>query len=115
MEKEPLEVVRTYLKMIEAKAFDQLKLGPNFVHRSPFGVIKDPNEFIEACKLVVAQTQSLDIKRELVEGNKVCVFYDAVSASGRLPMTEWFTVEEGKISAIEVHFDASVRHPGKES
>ena len=108
---DPLTIVHRYLDAIVAKDFYALNLADDFFHQSPFGRVDGVPAFIEACKLVVAHTKAIDIKRELVQGDTVCVFYDAVTATGRMPMTEWYRIRNGQIADIEVFFDASVRHP----
>ena len=108
-EQHNVQLVRDYLDAIVRKDFKGLNLAPVFRHSSPFGVIEGPDAFIEACKLIVAQTQAIEIRRELVQGNTVCVHYEAVTASGRLAMTEWFILIDDLISEIRVFFDARIQ------
>lgn len=51
----------------------------------------------------------LDIRRVFVDGDEACVIYNLVTTVPGLEMTrvaEWLTVTDGRITRIEVFFDA---------
>lgn len=104
---EPLEIVKLYLKGIVKNDFENLPLHDHLRHESPYGVIEGKRAFIEACKTMVADTSDILIKKELVQGDKICVAYDAVTPSRHFSITEWFTIEGDKISSIQAFFDSS--------
>ena len=110
MEEDNFRLVEAYLQSIVKKDFNNLNLAEEFKHSSPFGVIYNVPDFIEACKLIVSQTKAIEIQRHIAQGNTVCVHYEAVTLGGRMPMTEWFTIKDGKITDIKVYFDARISH-----
>lgn len=107
---ENLELVRAYLEAIVRKDFESLPLAEYVRHSSPFGTIENKKDFVEACKLIVAQTKAIEIKREITDGDTVCMHYEAVASGKRMPMTEWFTIKNGLITDIKVYFDARINH-----
>lgn len=104
------ELVRNYLDSIVRKDFTQLNLSENFRHSSPFGIQEGRENFIEACKLVVAGTQAIEIKKMIEEKDSVCVEYDVISPNGRMAISEWYSIRNGLITEIRAYFDASINN-----
>lgn len=64
-----------------------------------------PKDFLDMLK---SHSGKYDVKRMFVDGNEVCLLYDFVTPQGRVYMSSWYKVENGKIEFIRTIFDPSV-------
>jgi ketosteroid isomerase-like protein len=74
----------------------------------PFDRFHSAEPYLEALKTLAPMIERVDMKRMFAEGDEVALFYDLVTKTpaGTAPCAEWYTVKNGKITHIQVYFDA---------
>lgn len=74
----------------------------------PLETFDRPEPYLEALKKLHGMVQRVDMKKMFVDGNDVCLLYDLVTntPAGTSFVCEWMQVENDKIRAIRVVFDA---------
>jgi limonene-1,2-epoxide hydrolase len=109
---EPAEVVENYLNAIEQGNFDRARscLSDVFIYIGPTARFNDPESFIENIWHVGQILHHIEIRKTFVDGNDVCSIMDFhvhFDERKSVPVVQWTKVEDGKIQAIEVFFDAT--------
>jgi len=64
--------------------------------------------FMEAADIFMRLTRKFEIKKVLVDGDDICVFWDyttIVPSIPVIPIAEWFRIESGKIKFLQLHFN----------
>lgn len=108
----PAQVVETYLKAIEQGDFDAARscLAASFSYQGPTASFNNPESFIENIWHVGQILHHIEIRKTFVEDNDVCTimnFHVYLDERRSVPVVQWSKIEDGKIAAIEVFFDAS--------
>jgi hypothetical protein len=103
-----ISVVKDYFKGFETSDRSIIKLADNLRHSSPHGVYTSAESFMNDCWQYAGASNQHDM--EIVsEGNLVCTRYNTKTAkSNIMRISEWFKVENGKITDIEVFYDRKV-------
>lgn len=105
--KSPADLVRACYAAYENKdraALENL-LSDDFTFTSPVDNHINRARYFERCWPNSQHLSSFDIKDHMVEGNNVCVRYEARTSQGMtFGNTEFFTVGGSKISQVEVYF-----------
>ena len=109
---EPAQVVENYLNAIEQGDFDRARacLSDKFYYLGPTASFNDPESFIENIWHVGQILHHIETRKTFVDGNDVCTIMDFhvhFDERKSVPVVQWTTVENGKISRIEVFFDAT--------
>ncbi len=79
---------------------------------TPLAEAEGREQFIEVHATFTASVRSSALHRKLVDGNTVAArATTTISAPGTLDLpleiSEWYTIEEGKVTALRTYFDAS--------
>lgn len=74
----------------------------------PFDRFSSPEPYLAALGQLAPMIERIDLKRVFAEGEEVALFYDLVTRTpaGTAPCAEWYRVKGGKITHIQVYFDA---------
>jgi hypothetical protein len=83
-------------------------LADNLSFVGPFDRFSSPEPYLAALKGLAPMIDRVDMKRMFADGDEVALFYDLVTKTpaGTAPCAEWYTVKGGKITHIQVYFDA---------
>lgn len=96
------DIVMEYLQAAERRDFQSARgyLSDNISYVSPFNSFDRPEPYLKYFEHV--NLPKLDIKKEFVDSNDVCILHELNSQS----VCTWFHVgDDGKISSIRVIFD----------
>ncbi len=107
--KAPADLVRECFAAYETKDREALEnlLADSFTFTSPGDDHINRARYFERCWPNSEHLRSFEIKDLLVEGNHVCARYEARTTEGTaFGNTEFFTVDAGKITEVEVYFGA---------
>jgi SnoaL-like protein len=103
-------VVDEYLKHLKSKELTEQRklLRDDLSFQGPLDSFSRADDYHQSLRHLVPMVDRIDVKKMFVDGNDVCVIYDMVTSTpvGSAPVVEWHTVEDDKISAIRVYFDA---------
>ncbi len=105
--KAPADLVRECYAAYETKDRKALEnlLSADFTFTSPVDDHINRARYFERCWPNSEHLASFDIKDLMVEGNHVCARYEARTTQGAtFGNTEFFTVDRGKITQVEVYF-----------
>src|SRR5690349_17011317 len=104
------EVVHRFHAAVGAGDFTAARklLHDNLNFQGPIDTFHQADDYVAALRKLAAIVKGVDIKKQFVEGNDVCVLYDLITNTpvGTSFVSEWFHVEGEKIAAIRVVFDA---------
>ena len=86
---------------------DNLPITDNFVHTSPYGVIRGKSAYLEIVN--ANRDKFLDHRFEihdiLSDENKACVRYSAIQPDFSLEVTEWHFYKDELISEIVAYYN----------
>ena len=76
--------------------------------KGPIDTFHRADDYLGSIKKLSNIVKSVDVKKQFVDGNDVCVLYDMITntPAGTAFISEWFRVKGDKISDIRVVFDA---------
>jgi len=74
----------------------------------PFDRFHAAEPYLEALLQLAPMIERVDMKRMFAEGDDVALFYDLVTKTpaGTAPCAERYSMKNGKITHIQVYFDA---------
>ena len=82
-------------------------LGEPFVFVGWFDRFDDPDAYIDAIKRLRGFVVKFDVRKVFVEGDDVCLIYDAHTIRGDVsPVAGWFRLRDGKIAEIHIITDS---------
>lgn len=102
-----------YLDALEDRDFEQLRTclaDSGFSYRSPVSAADNADDYILIISRVGPILEGIERVRTFVDGNDVCSilkFRTTMEPLREVPVVQLTTVAAGKITAIEVFFDAS--------
>ncbi|MFQ5935516.1 MAG: nuclear transport factor 2 family protein [Acidiferrobacterales bacterium] len=108
----PQDIVHAYLDAIEARDFARARTylsDQNFSFRGPIASFDNADDFIVDTVKVGLILEGIERRKTFVDGNEVCDilnFRTRLSALTTTPVVQLATVANGKITSIEVFFDA---------
>lgn len=108
----PQEVVHAYLDALAARDFERARTylaDDGFSFRGPIASFDNADDFILDSSRVAPILEGIERRKTFVNGNEVCDilnFITRLSARITTPVVQWARVEHGKITSIEVFFDA---------
>ena len=102
-----LDVITTFYEAYAQGALASLPIAPDIVHKSPLGLVEGRDQFEANCMTFAPMIERIDMLNHLSVGDQVCVEVVSASPFGSKAMCEWFTLNEGLITAITSYFDAS--------
>ena len=100
--KSPVEIVRMYLEGWETKDRSKLRLSEHFRHTSAEAVYNNASDFLSECwQFSGTELHNIEFASE---GNIVCVRYEIKISDGEImKFCEWITVEDEKITSVDVY------------
>jgi ketosteroid isomerase-like protein len=74
----------------------------------PIDKFENADGYIGALRGLAQIVKAAEEQKVFVDGNDVCVIYDLVTntPAGTSPTAEWYHIRDGRISAVQVFFDA---------
>ncbi len=109
------ELVAAYLNFFNKVNRDPQELAPllaeQFSFKGPLGEFKTRESFLQDLKRDALVIASVSVQQILAEGGKASALYDLSSSDsdiGNLKLSEWFDVENGKITRIFSTYDATL-------
>lgn len=109
----PGDVVAAYIDAIEARDFDGARCylsDSRFSYRSPVSSADDADTFIAIISRIGPILNGIERRSIIVDGDNVCTILNFKTTMENLrmvPVAGWATVADGKITSLEVFFDAS--------
>jgi hypothetical protein len=104
------EVVHRFHTAVGAGDFTTARklLHDDLSFQGPIDTFDMADDYVAALQKLSAIVKGVDVKKQFVDGNDVCVLYDLITntPAGTSFVSEWFRVEEDRIAAIRVVFDA---------
>ena len=106
------QVVHAYLDALAGRDFDHARTylaDAGFRCHSPVSTIDGADAYMQDISRVWPILEGIERRKTFVSGNEVC---DILSIKTRMsevritPLVHWATVESGKITTIEVFYDA---------
>lgn len=107
------KVVTAYLDALEDRDFERLRSylsETGFSYRSPVSVADNADDYITIISRVGPILEGIERVRTFIDGSDVCSilkFRTTMEMLKEVPVVQLATVDEGKIVALEVFFDAS--------
>ena len=106
-------VVAQYLSAFYTGDFDRAKavVAPGFSFRGPFLQVQGRDAFFAGAQGLRPIVRGHQLLRQWVDGADVSSIYDVIfdtlSGTGRVPMSEWHIVHDGRLTSALVLFDAA--------
>lgn len=107
----PKEIVEAYGDAFSKKDFDRVRgllHDTRFSFRGPMEAFDRADDLVAVLKKLGPIIKGMEKKKVFADGNDVCVIYDFVTTVpeiGTSRMAEWFHIQDGKISSINLYFD----------
>ena len=114
----PLEIVNRFLDLTSPKGRDIESLLPqissilskDFVFTGPLMKVEGRESYLDLLRNFLGVHVNLIVKRQFADADEVCSINDltVMSPAGalvRMPMAEWFRVDDGVIRAHEIFYD----------
>jgi hypothetical protein len=81
-------------------------LSEDVASEGPLGKTSGADAYISGAAQMAGSVSGVAVKRSLVEGDDVCLFYDLLLASaGSLPTVGWYHFSDDKIDEVRAYFD----------
>ena len=109
----PEAVVSAYLDALEARDFERARTflsDSDFSYHSPVSTDNNADAFIINISRIGPILESIERCKRFIDGDEVCSilkFRTTMEALREVPVVQLATVSAGKITAMEVFFDAS--------
>ncbi len=106
---DPREVARTYFHSWQARDFDTLRsvLADDVTFAGPLGTASGADGCLAGLRRMAEILQEIVVHHVFVDGPDVLTWFDLHTAiAPPAPTANWSRVENGKITAIRVTFDA---------
>ena len=98
-----------YLEAVTKKDFPRLEqlLAPDLKFVGPAMTRTTAQDYLAALTRLSAIHVASTPRRVFVDGDEACVIYDFVTdtPTGSVPVIEWLRFDEGRIRAINLHYD----------
>lgn len=85
-------------------------LSDRFHFKSPLGEFFSADSFIQDLKRDVLAIQKINVRQIIAHQTQACALYEVESRDpdiGLLKFSEWFQIDQGKITSIESTYDAT--------
>ena len=104
------EIVESYRAALAQGNFATARtlMQDTMAFQGPLDTFDTADQYLEAVRRLASIIQRIDLKKEFVDGEDVCVLYDMVTntPAGTAFIAEWYQVKNGKIAALHAVFDA---------
>jgi ketosteroid isomerase-like protein len=109
MSRDPGSVAASYFKAWQARDFDGLRalLADDVTFDGPLAHLDNADDCVQGLRGMSKILEKVDIKKTFVDGDDVVTWFDLhTSVAEPVPTANWSHVEDGRITAIRVAFDA---------
>jgi limonene-1,2-epoxide hydrolase len=105
---EPAAIVEAWGKAVHGGDFDTARslARPDLHFRGPIDTFNKVDDYLAALKRLGGIVKGVQPETVIADGGEVAVFYILKTVVADAPVAEWYTVEDGKITAIRAYFDA---------
>jgi hypothetical protein len=102
-----IRIVEDYFRGWETSDRALIKLSDNLKHSSPDGIYNSCEAFINDCWKYAGISNQNELQ-VINSGDYVCARYNTQTPDGKtIRVCEWFKIENGLITEIEVFYDRS--------
>ena len=102
-------IIQQWLDCWQTGQIDQLPIGDDFQHTSPFGTIKGKRRYLEVVNnnLDDFLNNTLTVVAHIAQGDQVCVQFEQTNAKTGLKMTvcEWYQLAGNQIRSIRSFYN----------
>lgn len=112
------KIVENYLGFFNSPSRNEAALSEilaeNFHFKSPLGEFLSAAHFLKDLRRDVLKIKKIEVHHIIAEGGKAGALYDVISHHeeiGTLRFSEWFEIENGRITKIISTYDTSTVHP----
>jgi limonene-1,2-epoxide hydrolase len=104
----PKTIVQAWSEAVHSGRFDAARplAREDLRFRGPIDTFSRVDDFLAALKQLGGIVKGWELEDIVAEGNQVALFYILKTVVADAPVAEWYTVEDGKISAVRAYFDA---------
>jgi ketosteroid isomerase-like protein len=102
-------VATTYFDAWKASDFDTMRslLAEDVRFEGPLATLEGAEDYMEGIQGLSKVISEIVIQKIFVDGHDVLTWYDMhTTVASPVPVANWLHVEEGKITAVRVAFDA---------
>jgi len=102
-------VATTYFDAWKASDFDTMRslLAEDVRFEGPLATLEGAEDYMEGIQGLSKVISEIVIQKVFVDGHDVLTWYDMhTTVASPVPVANWLHVEEGKITAVRVAFDA---------
>ena len=105
---QPKEIVQAWSDAVHKGEFDKARplARENLEFRGPLDTFHNVDDFLAALKGLSGIVLGAEPESMVTQGNEVVLFYVLKTKVADAPVAEWYTVSDGKISAVRAYFDA---------
>jgi hypothetical protein len=108
MQNESERLARAWIDGWNAGKPEDIPLASDFVHASPFGVIKGRDKYLAQVKPMAAKNvTSLEIVSVLSGDDESAIWYEVTTPNGLLQACDWVQTKNEVIVAITSFYDAT--------
>lgn len=107
-----LDIVNDYFSLLEGKSNKNLHdmVSDDITFEGPFFKANGKEAFVNGMHQWIQLPKTYAMKKQITEGNETCSLYDVTVTSPKgitltIPMSDWITIENGKIIQEQVFFD----------
>jgi len=104
----PKQIVQAWSDAVHRGEFDKARplARENLHFRGPIDTFDRVDDFLASLKQLGGIVKGSQQEGIITEGNEVALFYILKTVVADAPVAEWYTVEDGQISAVRAYFDA---------
>lgn len=104
----PQEIVQAWSDAVHNGQFDKARplAREDLYFRGPIDTFHRVDDFLASLKQLGGIVLGAEPESVVVDGNQVVLFYVLKTKVADAPVAEWYTVTDGKISAVRAYFDA---------
>ena len=104
------DTVRAFYANIENKDFEGVRnlLHDDFAFQGPIDQFDNADHLVAKLSKLAHVTESFRVRHLFVDDDRACCVYDLITATPirESPVTEYFELKDGRISAIVAHYDS---------
>jgi limonene-1,2-epoxide hydrolase len=105
---QPQEIVQAWSDAVHKGQFDKARplAREDLYFRGPIDTFHKVDDFLASLKRLSGIVLGAEPESIVAQGNEVVLFYVLKTRVADAPVAEWYTVTDGKISAVRAYFDA---------
>lgn len=104
----PEEIVQAWSHAVHHGQFDKARplAHERFSFRGPIDTFDRVDDYLAALQRLGGIVTGSQPEATIVQGDEVALFYILRTKVADAPVAEWYTLKDGKISAVRAYFDA---------